>query len=471
MYDLLLKGGRLIDPVNHIDGTFDIACADGVVVEVAEEINESVARKTLDATGKTVMPGIIDMHTHMRTVLGHPHAQRMVALAGVTTTLDMAGPLDNILDSIPTSGAGINIAVLEAARFPQTISSNRPDACQRMSLIEQTLERGGIGIKLLGGHFPMDLDICEGFIDQCNEARAWIGWHAGNSENGSNIEGFRDAVRAAEGKFLHIAHVNSYCRSQISNEVDEALEAIELLKANPNIFSESYLSPLNGTRLTIGDDGAPASKVTVTCLKKKGYTPDLEGMKQAILDGWVGVLCDNGVIGELKTGAEALDYWIEHKTVTVGSFAVNPAASRFLLAQAKRNDGSFVVDSFSTDGGSYPRNVIVENGLPLVRFGALSMRDFVVKASVNGARALGLPQKGHLGVGADADITVLDTEKMKAYAGIVAGNVIMLDGKLCGKGTTIICDERGEGYLKSRGIACCIKKPLDQTAISARFVP
>lgn len=469
MYDLLLKGGRLIDPVNQIDGIFDIACADGIVVEVAEGIEASAARKTVDVTGKTVMPGIIDMHTHMRTVLGHPHAQRMVALAGVTTTLDMAGPLDNILDSIPTSGAGINIAVLEAARFPHTIPSNRPDARQRMSLIEQTLERGGIGIKLLGGHFPMDLDICQGFIEQCSETGAWVGWHAGNSEHGSNIEGFRDAVRAAEGKFLHIAHVNSYCRSQISNEVDEALEAIELLKASPNIFSESYLSPLNGTRLTIGGDGAPTSKVTVTCLKKKGYTPDLAGMKKAILDGQVGVLCDNGIIGELRTGSDALEYWLDHKTETVGSFAVNPAASRFLLAQARREDGSFVVDSFSTDGGSYPRNVIVENGLPLVRFGALTMREFVVKASVNGARALGLPRKGHLGIGADADITVLDTESMKAHAGIVAGNVIMLEGKLCGKGTTIICDARGESYLKSRGIACCVKEPLSKSAISVRF--
>ena len=40
--------------------------------------------------------------------------------------------------------------------------------------------------------------------------------------------------------------------------------------------------------------------------------------------------------------------------MTSGSFAVNPAISRFILAQAKREDGSFVVDSFSTDGGTYP---------------------------------------------------------------------------------------------------------------------
>lgn len=395
----------------------------------------------------------------------------MVALAGVTTTLDMAGPLDDILDSIPKSGAGINIAVLEAARFPHTISSSRPDSTQRQALIDKTLERGGIGIKLLGGHFPMDLDVCEGFIDQCNDAGAWVGWHVGNSEHGSNIEGLRDAVGVAQGKFLHVAHVNSYCRGQISNEVNEALEAVSLLKANPNLFSESYLSPLNGTRLTIGEDGTPTSKVTVTCLKSKGCTPDMAGMRKAILEGKVGVLGDNGVIGELRSGQEALDDWLAHKTVTTGSFAVNPAASRFLLAQAKRDDGSFVVDSFSTDGGTYSRNVIVENGLLLVRFGALTMREFVVKASCSGAKALGLPAKGHLAVGADADITVLDTQRMKAYATVAAGRVIMLDGKLCGRATTIICDARGEVYLKSWGIRCVVKEPLDAAAIAHRFVP
>ncbi len=44
----------------------------------------------------------------------------------------------------------------------------------------------------------------------------------------------------------------------------------------------------------------------------------------------------------------------------------------------------------------YPRNVIVENGLLLVKFGALNLNEYAVKASLNGARALGLKNKGHL---------------------------------------------------------------------------
>lgn len=306
MLDLIIENGRVVDPANGLDCVCDVGIAEGKIAAVGEGLAGcGSARVTYDAKGRLVMPGIVDMHTHMRTCEGHPHAQRMIAMAGVTTTLDMAGPLENILDSIPESGAGVNIAVLEAARAPLTISSNRPDAAERASLIERTLEHGGLGIKLLGGHFPMDLDISQAFIEECAERRAWVAWHAGSTVHGSNIEGMRDAVQAAQGHFLHLAHINSYCRGQVRDEVDEAQEAIELLKAHPNVFAESYLSPLNGTRLTIDPaTDRPMSKVTVTCLTRFGFEATRQGIKAAILAGKAGVLYDDGRIGRLIYGQE-----------------------------------------------------------------------------------------------------------------------------------------------------------------------
>lgn len=470
MFELIIRGARVIDPLNKINDVLDIAVEDGKISKVAADIS-SPAKQEINADGKIVVPGIIDMHTHMRTVLGHKHAQRMIALAGVCTTLDMAGPLEDILTSISQSGSGVNIAVLEAAREGQTLKTSRPTRAEQEAFIEKTLELGGIGIKLLGGHFPMDIDISESFITLANKHKAWIGWHAGSTQNGSNIKGMREAVNAAgKDKFLHIAHINSYCRGQISNETDEALEAIELLKTHPNIFSESYLSPLNGTRLIVKDN-VPLSNVTVTCLKKGGYSSDYAGMKQAIIDGYAGVLVDDGTIGKLLSGTDGAEYWESKNTACTGSFAVNPAVSRFLLASAKRANGSFVVDSLSTDGGCYPRNVIVENGLLLVKFGALSLNEFAIKSSLNGARALGLPSKGHLSLGADADISILDFANEKAFATVVGGKVIMLDGKLLGSGTTIICDERGAQALKKRNIKFTVKEPFSLNQITDRYVP
>lgn len=466
MYDLKIVNARIVDPLNHIDMIGDIAVNDGKVARVAESIDGD-AKKTIDATRKIVIPGIIDMHTHMLTLDGHPHAQRMLAMAGVCTTLDMAGPLDNIIETIPTSGAGINIAVLEAAKKGRSISCDNPDRAEQAALIEKTLERGGIGVKMMGGHYPMNLDVAANFIDEAAKQSAWIGWHAGSATNGSNIKGMRECFEASDGKFLHLAHINSYCRGQVNDVVAESLEAIELLKANPHIFCESYVSDLNGTMLTCVD-GVPASKVTIACLKKKGYTADFQGLCQAIMEGNLGVCHDNGVIGELLYGKAGVKH-LQDNPVCSGSFSVNPAESRFLVASAKRDDGSFVVDCFSTDGGRYPRNVIVEVGLSLVKFGAINIQEYVLKSSINGAKALNLPQKGHLGIGADADITVLDFDRQKAFATIVGGHVVMLDGQLSGKGTTIICDERGVDYLKAKGVQYVVKGPLVAEDVAKRL--
>lgn len=124
MFDLIIRGALVVDPLNKVNAIKDLAVSEGKIAAVKDEISLP-AKKLIEASGKVLIPGIIDMHTHMRTVLGHKHAQRMIALAGVCTTLDMAGPLEDILTSIPGSGAGVNIAILDAARDGQTLTSSR----------------------------------------------------------------------------------------------------------------------------------------------------------------------------------------------------------------------------------------------------------------------------------------------------------------------------------------------------------
>jgi dihydroorotase len=64
-YDLLLKGGHLIDPAHGIDRVMDIAIVKDSVVRVAPQIPTSDARKTIELKGKYVAPGLIDMHVHV----------------------------------------------------------------------------------------------------------------------------------------------------------------------------------------------------------------------------------------------------------------------------------------------------------------------------------------------------------------------------------------------------------------------
>ena len=64
-YDLLLKGGRLIDAKNKIDAKMDVAVKDGKISRVATDIPASTAKKVLNVSGLIVAPGLINIHTHI----------------------------------------------------------------------------------------------------------------------------------------------------------------------------------------------------------------------------------------------------------------------------------------------------------------------------------------------------------------------------------------------------------------------
>jgi dihydroorotase len=66
-YDLLLKGGHVIDPANHVDGIFDVAILGGKIAAVEKDIPASQAGKVADVSGLYVTPGLVDIHAH----LGH----------------------------------------------------------------------------------------------------------------------------------------------------------------------------------------------------------------------------------------------------------------------------------------------------------------------------------------------------------------------------------------------------------------
>lgn len=93
--DLLLKGGRVIDPANGLDGMLDVAIAGDKIAQVAPEIAVSAGVRVVDVSGHVVTPGIIDIHTHVYTFL--PRAESYVdsmvtdahlPASGVTTTVD-----------------------------------------------------------------------------------------------------------------------------------------------------------------------------------------------------------------------------------------------------------------------------------------------------------------------------------------------------------------------------------------------
>lgn len=83
-YDLIVKGGRVIDPSRKLDAVRDVAIAGGRIAAVAPEISAEAA-ETIDARGKLVVPGLIDIHTHAARTKEGP----VLCLAdGVTGLID-----------------------------------------------------------------------------------------------------------------------------------------------------------------------------------------------------------------------------------------------------------------------------------------------------------------------------------------------------------------------------------------------
>jgi dihydroorotase len=87
-YDLLLKGGHVIDPANSINERRDVAIKDGKIWEVAADLASSLATEVVDVSGLHITPGLIDLHSHHfgNNSMLHPDVYAMPA--GVTTIVD-----------------------------------------------------------------------------------------------------------------------------------------------------------------------------------------------------------------------------------------------------------------------------------------------------------------------------------------------------------------------------------------------
>lgn len=69
-FDLLLKGGLVIDPKNGIDGPRDVAILNGRIAAVEPNIPAASAKRTLNIKGLTVTPGLVDIHVHLFATTG-----------------------------------------------------------------------------------------------------------------------------------------------------------------------------------------------------------------------------------------------------------------------------------------------------------------------------------------------------------------------------------------------------------------
>jgi len=134
VYDLVLKGGHVIDPKNKVSAIRDVAVTAGKIALVAPDIPAAQARKAVDVKGFYVTPGLIDIHVHLYNRPGYPPPRRTPSIqpdtfsfrTGVTTMVDpgtsgwrdfpdlkksvMATSVTRVLAFINIVGTGMGIA-------------------------------------------------------------------------------------------------------------------------------------------------------------------------------------------------------------------------------------------------------------------------------------------------------------------------------------------------------------------------
>jgi N-acyl-D-aspartate/D-glutamate deacylase len=226
-YDVVIRGGRVIDPESSLDAVRDVGILGGQIVAVSEK--SLAGKRVIEAKGLVVAPGFIDLHQHDLTPGGMP----VKALDGVTTALELEiGPRDVRLFLEERRGKALlnfgtvashpwaRAMVRGAKSTPKDIlppsgsATNEPATAEQIRAMQQILreqiDAGGLGVGFGIQYTPgaTRQEIIEMFRVAAERAMpAYV--HA----RGDRVDSISEVIAAAAitGAPLHIVHINSSC--------------------------------------------------------------------------------------------------------------------------------------------------------------------------------------------------------------------------------------------------------------------
>ncbi len=407
---LLIYGGRVIDPASRVDAQLNILCENGKIVWVGTEMPEADGK--IDATGKIVTPGFIDIHMHEDPVTESGIAfdifNAMLRM-GVTTAvggncgINVHDPVE-YLDLVDRDGAPVNVAMLAGHEYFRK-AAGATDIYAGSTARQQDIMAENIEKALNGGCFGVSFglryvpgaDKTEFFraAKCCEKSKKLICSHVRDDADGifDAIDEFCQAG-LEYGLPVQISHIGSMGGF---GQMQEVLRRGDALRARGlDIMFDCYPYFAFSTRL-----GTPT------------YDP-----------GWLERYhCDYGVLefceGKYKRQRATKETFDEMRRdfpecVTV-CHVMQEADVRRAFSHPAVMVGS---DGLWSNGQGHPR---AAGSFPrflkeFARNGALSLYDAVAKITSMPASRLGLTQKGHLRVGADADITVFDFARIEDRA-------------------------------------------------------
>jgi len=402
----LISGGRVIDPANNLDGNYNILLENGKVAWVGSGMPE--ADETIDAAGKIVTPGFIDIHMHEDPVEAGTIRQcifPMMLRQGVTTAVggncggNVHDPVE-YLEIVDRAGAAVNVALYAGHEYYRIaagaadIYGASTEAQQRKMAqnIRAALDAGCVGVSF-GLRYVPGADKAEFFRAAacCAGTGKPIASHVRDDADAifASIEELAEAGRQY-GLPMEISHIGSMAGFGQMAAVLKQVEAYQA--AGLDITLDCYPYFAFSTRL-----GTP--------------TYDPGWLQRYHCDYSVLEFCDGKYRGQRAT-RETFD---EMRLCFPDCLTVCYVMQEEDIRLAFRHPSVMLGSDGITDGGrGHPRcaGTFPRFLSEFVKKGDIPLFDAVKKMTSMPAKRLNLCQKGHLGIGADADVTIFDYEKI-----------------------------------------------------------
>jgi dihydroorotase len=412
MNSLLLTGGRVIDPANHLDAVADLLIVDGKISSVGKGIADQAPREIerLDAKGKIVCPGLIDLHVHLREpgqtakeniATGTAAAARggftsVVCMPNTSPVIDTAGTVALIRERAAKQGV-TNVFVAGA------ITKNI--AGEELASIG-SLKRAGVVAITDDGHCVQNHELMR---HACQYAKMFDLPVMDHCQDYSLVT---DGVMH-EGYWSMVLGLRGWPAAG-----EEVIVARNIL-----------LAELTGARIHCQHLSAAGSVALLRDAKKRGVPVSGEACPHHF------TLTDAAVAGSEKfwsgDGEDLAKFqhtgrseWPAYDT----NFKMNPplrsARDREAILEGLADGTIEILCSDHAPHCDYEKEVEFDYApfgitgletelalslMQLVHQKKISLADLIAKFTINPARLLNL-NKGHLSTGADADVTVFDPD-------------------------------------------------------------
>lgn len=387
---MIIKNGHIIDPANKREGIFDILIKDGKIAKILEKI-DAKNEKIINAKGKIVAPGLIDMHVHLREpgredVETVESGTRSAISGGITSVCAMPNTepaIDNVqivkrLDAIIKNEANANVfitsAITKGRRGQELVDIEKLKKIGVVALSDDgsSIQDEALMLKALKEAKANDMLIISHCEDKTLSKSGVI-----NEGLIATKLGLRGIPKKAEYDFvkrdielakqtktrIHIAHVS--CRESVDIIRKAKKEGVCVTaETAPHYFSlEDKACETYDTRTKMNPPLRSAD--------------DVSAIKQGLADGTIDAIAsDHAPHGKH-------DKEVEFDIATFGIIGLETSLG---LA-----------------------------GLNLVKTGIISWGRLIELMSANPANILKLKGKGALSIGYDGDITIIDPEKKWVY--------------------------------------------------------